>query len=174
MRPILLTAFVLGLIPANAGDLAVETYVIGVTPQIDGALLLGGQARANAVLQAGGIRVDWKRGRPQSAPTGLERTRLTIEIVSSAPDSASPTALATTTSTSIRLFWDRLTPLMRTHPQADRAILGHVMAHEILHALEGPGSHEDEGLMKATWTREDLKKMQRTQLAFGPHTADER
>jgi hypothetical protein len=41
--------------------------------------------------------------------------------------------------------------------RADR-VLGYVIAHEIAHALIGPG-HSSEGIMRAQWSRDDLERM---------------
>jgi hypothetical protein len=39
------------------------------------------------------------------------------------------------------------------------AILAHVLAHEILHVLEGNAGHSGDGLMKAHWSKDDLSEM---------------
>ena len=38
-------------------------------------------------------------------------------------------------------------------------LLGHVLAHEITHVLQGSARHSDSGLMKANWDRADLAWM---------------
>lgn len=50
-------------------------------------------------------------------------------------------------------------------------LLGHVMAHEIGHVLEGADRHSPEGVMKARWEKPDLQKMLTGRLPFDPTDA---
>lgn len=50
--------------------------------------------------------------------------------------------------------------------------LGHVMAHEIAHILEGNDHHAAEGLMKAQWGRADIRRMLSGPLPFDPTDAE--
>jgi hypothetical protein len=43
-------------------------------------------------------------------------------------------------------------------------LLGHVLAHEIVHVLQGIKRHSDQGLMKARWTREEILQMEKQPL----------
>ena len=45
-------------------------------------------------------------------------------------------------------------------------ILGHAMAHELGHLLLGMNAHSPSGIMRAHWTREDLKSASRGCLQF--------
>jgi hypothetical protein len=49
-------------------------------------------------------------------------------------------------------------------PVAD--VLAHVMAHEVGHLLLGPGGHGEKGIMRATWSRVELKGTQNGSLRF--------
>ena len=52
-------------------------------------------------------------------------------------------------------------------PEADQAkILGHILAHEIVHMLQGVARHSNTGLMKARWDTEDLRTISRTGLGM--------
>lgn len=46
------------------------------------------------------------------------------------------------------------------------SLLGHVLAHEITHILQGIDRHSQEGVMKAHWTTEDIVQMARQPLPF--------
>jgi hypothetical protein len=52
------------------------------------------------------------------------------------------------------------------------ALLGHVMAHEIGHVLEGADHHSGEGVMKARWETADFQKMLTGPLPFDSTDAD--
>ena len=45
-------------------------------------------------------------------------------------------------------------------------LLGHVLAHEIAHLVEGIPRHSETGLMKASWTARDYSAMARGRLAL--------
>jgi hypothetical protein len=47
-------------------------------------------------------------------------------------------------------------------------LLAHVMVHEITHILERADRHSAEGLMKASWTPDDLVKMAYKPFSFDP------
>ena len=44
--------------------------------------------------------------------------------------------------------------------------LGHVLAHEIAHVLEGVAQHSSEGVMKAKWNERDCDELTRKPLRF--------
>lgn len=67
------------------------------------------------------------------------------------------------------IVWIFFTRIERTAQRAavDRAIvLGHVMAHEIAHALLPVAGHSKNGLMRATWRSADLVEAVQGQLRF--------
>ena len=51
-------------------------------------------------------------------------------------------------------------------------LLGHVLVHEIGHALQGVARHSDTGIMKATWTGKDRNRMGTNSLTFTQDDAD--
>lgn len=71
----------------------------------------------------------------------------------------------------IRVFLDRVVASQPGGPESGSAIsvlLGHVLAHEIAHLLEGVVRHSDTGLMRARWTAEDKKRMRTAPLSWDP------
>ena len=61
----------------------------------------------------------------------------------------------------IVIFFDRIETM-----QDAWTVLGHVMAHEITHVLQGVSRHSDNGLMKPHWSRDDLARMRHKPLPF--------
>jgi len=47
-------------------------------------------------------------------------------------------------------------------------VVGHILAHEIGHVLEGIVRHSDSGLMRAKWTPDDLQTITREGLGLAP------
>ncbi len=71
----------------------------------------------------------------------------------------------------IRVFLDRVLasqPGGADSANALPALLGHVLAHEIAHLLQGIIRHSHTGLMRAHWTVEDNKRMRTTPLSWDP------
>jgi hypothetical protein len=59
----------------------------------------------------------------------------------------------------ITVFGDRLEPILLDHLAFAASILGYVLAHEIVHAVEKFDSHADKGLMRGYWHEEDFASM---------------
>jgi hypothetical protein len=57
------------------------------------------------------------------------------------------------------LFYDRV--LTAASPAVTPYLLGHVLAHEIVHMLQGIEQHSASGLMKVRWDNRDYADMQR-------------
>jgi hypothetical protein len=55
---------------------------------------------------------------------------------------------------------------------SEAAFLGHVMAHEIGHILEGFVRHSNDGLMKAQWTPREMLNMATEPLKFSKEDAE--
>jgi hypothetical protein len=68
-------------------------------------------------------------------------------------------------TTEIEVFYDRVArfPDRQRMPE----FLGHVLAHEFVHILEGVARHSDSGLMKARWDDDDCAQMARKPLPIG-------
>ena len=57
----------------------------------------------------------------------------------------------------IVLFRDRV--MYSIESRSAPVLLGHVIAHEIVHVLQGVARHSESGLMKAHWTGRDYQEM---------------
>ena len=67
--------------------------------------------------------------------------------------------------THIVVFYDRVTK----KPGNVSILLGHVIAHEVTHILQGVARHSESGVMKANWTGADYQQMSREPLQFTDH-----
>ncbi len=68
------------------------------------------------------------------------------------------------TGTRIHVFFDRLR--IPTSSPAAGALLGHVLAHELGHVLEGFDRHSEAGVMKAHWDHREVDQMPVKPLSF--------
>ncbi len=68
--------------------------------------------------------------------------------------------------THIRLFTDRIG---QVQPKVQKVLMGHVLAHEIAHILEGVSRHSADGIMKANFDDRDCNAMQFVDMPFHPN-----
>jgi hypothetical protein len=134
------------------------------------SLVRDGQEAATTIFSRIRIQLTWT-GQWQHASkavggcVGEPATRdLAIEIVRHAPASFSDVALAmalpdANSGVRIVIFYDRVTPLLRGHHAPQATVLGHVMAHEIAHVLQGVARHSETGIMRARWTQNEFSQM---------------
>lgn len=72
--------------------------------------------------------------------------------------------------THIVVFWDRI---QRKVPTARAPVLlAHVLVHEITHILQGVSRHSETGMMRATWSADDMFKMIKKPLHFTEEDVD--
>jgi len=76
------------------------------------------------------------------------------------------------TSGSASVFYNRVEQLARGGAASVAVILGHAAAHEIGHLLLGSNSHSALGLMRASWSRQDLQNAAAGDLLFTPEQAE--
>jgi len=75
------------------------------------------------------------------------------------------------TPASASIFCDRVKELSKGGGASLAVILGHAAAHDIGHLLLGSNSHSPLGLMRATWSRQDLQHASGGELLFTPAQA---
>ncbi len=141
---------------------------------ISGPAIVLAQEEASRLFEDAGVRLDWRTGSPQGLERGPGVVELTFEAAAPAgyraPQLSGALAVATpygTSSGKITVFGDRVEVYVRGLRTIDTGrVLGHVLAHEIGHVLEGIARHSESGLMKAHWTRNDYVEMLRSGLGF--------
>jgi hypothetical protein len=134
-----------------------------LNPGVNGSMVYRGQATAAQILNNAGIRLDW--GRDERACAQGKGIVFTVSLET--PLNRHPGALAYALpfdGTRVVLFYDRV--LRAAGPAAAPSLLGHVLAHEIVHKLQGVDAHSASGLMKPRWDKRDYDAMQRAPLPF--------
>ena len=94
-----------------------------------------------------------------------------------APEGLSNDALAFSTPFStegpcVTLLMDRLKPAVELNPVSAGSLLGHVLAHEMGHVLEGILRHSETGVMKAGWSKREIMLMVKDRLQFTRYDKD--
>ena len=120
-----------------------------------------------------GVRVEWKEGEPPrrpQKPTGCAAQAdevLEVQFEETAatrfPRDAMAYAALGRVGICIHIFYNRVAAQPR---DLAPVLLGHVLAHEITHVLEGVPRHSEDGVMKAHWTSADYRQMSGHPLPF--------
>ena len=123
------------------------------------------ESLVSTVFAEAGMRIDWMPAR-QCRTTGDNAIRLEMDAV--VPARFGPETLAyalpyAASGTTIHVFYHRI---MEGHRDLGAEVLGHVIAHEIGHVVEGIARHSPEGLMKAHWGLPDYVRMRNQRLSF--------
>lgn len=134
-----------------------------MNPGGSAGIIFRGEAAATQILKQAGIRLDWRMD--ERACT--EGNGIVVTVYHETPVNQHPGALAYARPferTHIVLFYDRV--LGAASPTVVPYLLGHVLAHEIVHMLQGLERHSASGVMKAHWDNRDYADMQRGYLKF--------
>jgi hypothetical protein len=128
-------------------------------------VLLRAKSWASQILTGAGVQVIWRDDRREQP--------IVIDIALDVPESFHRGSLAYAQlfeGTHITIFWNRV----QQSPSRDitAALLGHVIAHEIAHILEGTDHHSSAGIMKANWTVHEIEQMNGEPLSFDPVDID--
>ena len=158
----------------NASGVPVQVYYnFDRSVTMDISLLSGARMRASLILAQAGIRLEWRLGKPAEDEMGAQV--LGIRFVPSVPPAlrtgTDKQALAVARpygkGTTITVFDNRVAAYLVPIGSPDRAnVLGHVLAHEIVHVLEGVARHSATGLMTARWTWRELREITRNGLTL--------
>ena len=162
------TAGYLFLTTVTGARAAEPTVVIGLTTgHLVPFMALGrAQHTVSRIYAELGLRVKWSND---------ATTRIWIEFDEHAPAFCSPGALGYARAhgsegSRIHILLDRVRQLADN--RWDGSVLGHVMAHELGHVLEGVERHSQSGLMKARWNGHELAIMQSSLLSFDAADVD--
>jgi len=134
------------------GGITNNIYIVGQAEEI-----------ASKIFVKIGVRMNW-RGLNNCPQRGIR-----IELSERAAASDRPGALAYAypfDGVHIVVFIDRVKSFVA--PPRVPYLLGHVMAHEVSHIMQGVIRHSDSGVMKACWDEQDYRRMTRQGLDFAP------
>jgi hypothetical protein len=151
---------------AAAADSLILRVYMQDSVNLDLRTLAEAQWVTSRIFGAAGIRVQWKVGDPHQNETAAIRIQLDTKAEPGLHTDTAGYAQPFARGTAIHVFCDRV---LHTGPERLAPILlGHVMAHELGHVLEGVDRHSQTGVMKAHWTRDDYDDMLHHPLAFTP------
>jgi len=162
----------------DAQKAAYQVTVYLMNQQIAEPLLLArAEALASSIFAGIDIHLRWKIGdpprRPKAGRPSCLEAEVLIALVSDTPASFHPGAPAYSrpygqSGVRVTVFYDRVLDPLRDNMSLGAAVLGHILAHEITHVLQGIARHSEVGLMKARWSSADRDQMKRGPLAFAP------
>jgi hypothetical protein len=154
---------------AAAGAYAAENGPIRICVQhkgpVNNVVMARAQRVVNAVFSQAAIQIEWLPAR-QCNVTPDNVLRIEMDAVAASGFGPQTMAYALPyreTGTTIHVFYDRV---MQDHHELPGELLGHVMAHEIGHVVEGVARHSSSGLMKAHWGLKDYWEMKKQRLFF--------
>src|SRR5215469_15385250 len=151
----------------TAYSIETPNVVVCLNAGADAAVL---QARmiASHVFARAGVRIDWRweiRACPENG--------IAVILSDATPADRMPGALAYNQpyqGNRIVVFYDRI---VQSKPQVPvQVLLGHVLAHEIAHVLQGLSRHSSSGIMKAKWSSCDYADMRRNSFGFALEDID--
>jgi hypothetical protein len=114
-----------------------------------------------------GIRVKLRWYEPPVCPAGADDPVL-VTLETTTPAARHPGALGIALpleGSHAWVFYDRVLQA-RGGDNYVAALLGHVMAHEIAHVLQGINRHSESGILKANWSVTDCARMVSIPLMF--------
>ena len=151
---------------------------------ISRALLLRSESEATDILNHAGIAVGWLDCPLSAEETALypsclntmgstdftiriltERDAQRIAIHRGALGQALE-CLGDHSGCSAYIFYRDVQELARSGDASESQLLGHALAHEIGHLLLGAYSHTSEGIMRASWSQQELNTIARAHLFF--------
>ena len=170
---ILFCLFSIASISATERRPVVEVYFPPVTGPLRHAM---DQARGitSQIYDSVGIHLTW-RVLKGDIGCSMERGQIVINVSFRTAASEHPGALAISYpgagGSCVTIFGDRIEPMAAANPRKTAALLGHVLAHELGHVLQGIARHSDSGVMKARWTQSEIRTMSVEPLLFNDDDA---
>jgi hypothetical protein len=120
---------------------------------------------ANQILAGAGVRLSW-RGNLDPCLVELVKA-VQVDLSWNTPPGELPGALGYAQpfrDAYVRVFCDRIQQSVAPEREPDK--MGHVLAHEITHVLEGTNFHAVSGVMKAVWDSGECRRMAVLPLMF--------
>jgi hypothetical protein len=160
----------------------------GVPPQT----ILQAQREASRVLLKAGLRTEWLDCSPTHVSEGQDRewdvtchrprnlAHLVLEIFPERRSRAFAVEAAGfarqprdgSPGECVGVFYDRVEGMASLGDASGAEILAYLAVHEIGHVLLGPGAHTASGIMRAAWSRADMRLASQGRLAFSSWQAE--
>jgi hypothetical protein len=126
---------------------------------------------ASLILRQAGVRIRWCH---RLQDDDGDPAPVLVEILADASADTPPGVQARSFpyaahGARIEVYRNRVLYLVPEGHVASGSVLGHVLAHEITHVIEGISRHSNEGLMAAHWSTEVVRQMVRAPLPLLPH-----
>jgi hypothetical protein len=135
-----------------------------------------GMRTVDQILAEAGVRIRWSDKVPPPSSKSSDKpcsVGITAPVIvmnfSESPKGVKPDTVAQSQpyaqdGVRITFFHDRLQAIFNSMPSWGGSVLGHIMAHEITHVLQGINRHSETGLMRAHWSVEDYEQMKKKSL----------
>ena len=166
------TRMLLGLVGLAGLGMAAEscTVKVGVTnlQAVPGAALFQAKSIARELFAHIGVEIDWQHGAVRDSAEGC-RPPIEIHLEAGLPGADRPGSMAYAMPymegvARIQVFVGQISSMVPANRLG--ILLGHVMAHEIAHVLQGVDRHSAGGVMKARWNTQDFRGMEAHTLRF--------
>jgi hypothetical protein len=172
------------MITAAAGILradgpTVEVFAPNVPDSRLDVPLMTARAIATKIYSEIGIRVIWRSAaaRPRGCSKAPQHRNIVVVFATASPQKTTDMAVAyanpfATDGPCVTVLIDRVRDLVRRNPQSTGYLLGHVLAHEMGHVLQGIARHSETGVMKPRWSTGEIMDMRTSPLHLFPPDAE--
>jgi hypothetical protein len=129
-------------------------------PVVERATMIGDQ-----ILAGAGVRLSWRGNLDPCLGESVKAVQ--VDLSWNRPPGELPGALGYAQpfgDAYVRVFCDRIQKSVA--PEREPHLMGHVLAHEITHVLEGTNFHAVSGVMKAVWDFRECRRMTLQPLMF--------
>ncbi|MDQ1469123.1 MAG: hypothetical protein QOJ99_603 [Bryobacterales bacterium] len=125
-------------------------------------VLVEAENTATRIYAGIGVKLKWSNNR---------KAKIRMQIDNHTPATVHPGAMGYALpyggrGAGIHILLDRISERLSTNRHSTAILLGHVMAHELGHLLEGFSHHAEPGLMKAHWDEGESLRMRSQPLSF--------
>jgi hypothetical protein len=117
------------------------------------------QGTATRIFATAGVKLVWRIGSPAANPGCGFHVALVLDEAAPAKFAREAMGYATVgeIGATVHIFYKRV--FLAYNRALAPVVLGHVFAHEMVHAIENMSRHSQTGVLKARWTSDDLDEM---------------
>jgi hypothetical protein len=112
---------------------------------------------ASKMFEEIGVKLEWLRDAAACRSAAAPLISIHVTMPPTGMNSGALARSLVYEGTQIEVFYERVRKLVG--PRRLPTLLGHVLAHEIAHVLQGVSGHTETGVMKARWDNEDYDRM---------------